>query len=667
MTTSLAAHASPTLEWLRGIESVAIPVYQREYRWTQAACEQLLDDARAAADRPAGNTHFIGSLLVKPDHAGGLTLVDGQQRITTLMLLVGSIREHASASGAHEDVVAAANDVLVTPSRAGALRLITHQRFQSLLNDLLMTGMSGGEVEGNPFADNYQFLLDRIAEDWPQIWQGLQRLEQVTISLGEHSNAQQIFESLNSTGAPLADDELIHNYVHMGRTFAEQSELESGTWSPIENATAGATREFWRDYLVLTADEVPDFTGGFGVYRTFRERFPDPLEDISLERQAEWRRLAEGYRAILHPENEPDDEVANQLRLLGTFGGTPRPFILAVYDDYRAGLIRRERVVAALEQMQTMLIRRGLVGLATPLPMVGLLCRELRAQGYDEWSGLVARTPEDAHVRLALTHTTLPHADYVLSRLQGAKGRDTGLQIEHIHPQNPNDNWSGDGSSTWGELSINKQARYRTLLNTIGNLTLLEAPLNQGASNRSFLAKGEFYRQSAIKENTVLAGLTLWDAAAIETRTRTLVEDFVGAWPRPRGVPVAEASDLIRVVDLARPALRGYPEVFEHAEFRGALWGDVQTSKQLLVRLVQDLCQLDRGRVTDSQYGYLVRTTREPRKAHDRLSNGEWLYTGWAHQYLLEVAQTLVTEFGLEDHLRVKLIDSVFDSVPSGA
>lgn len=666
MTTTVDASAGTTLDWLRGVPSLAIPVYQRDYRWTPATCERLLDDALAAAHRSPGETHFIGSLLVKPDDAGGLTLVDGQQRITTLMLLVAAIREHASASIHNADIADAANDVLRAPSPSDAIRLTTHERFHGLLSALLTKGLSAAEAAGNPFADNYGFLLERTADRWPEVWRGLQRLEHVTISLGEQSNAQQIFESLNSTGAPLSDDELIHNYVHMGRTFAEQTEIENTTWVPIEEATEGATREFWRDYIVLTGDEVVDFTGDFGIYRAFKERFPDPIADVTPERRAEWLRLAEAYRAILRPRYESDPGIAAQLRLLQTFAGAARPFILALYDDYGRGRITSEALTGRLEQLQIMLIRRGAVGLATQLPMVGVMCREWRTLGHEAFDGMVQRTPEDPHVRLTLTHSKLPHAGFVLRRLQGVEPEnELDLQIEHIHPQNPADWWSGDGSSTWAAHAIDEQARYRALLDTIGNLTLLEAPLNQGASHRSFLDKRNYFRRSSVRPTKMLADLTAWDLKAIEERTQTLVEEFVRAWPRPGGRPMTKGDELIRVVDLATPALRGYPKVFEHAEFRGALWGEVSTAKQLLVRLVDELCLLDRRRLAESENGRLVVATRVPRKSYERLANGEWLYTGWAHRYLLQTAQSLAREFDLQDELRVKLIS--LEEEPAGA
>ena len=213
------------------------------------------------------------------------------------------------------------------------------------------------------------------------MWRGIHRLEHVAVSLLPQANAQQIFESLNSTGAALADDELIHNYVHMGRTHDEQVELETRFWVPIEEATAGAHRAFWRDYLVLTADRQPDFTGDFGVYRAFRERYAH-RDDLTQDVLGDWRKHAERYAVLLRPEQETDPEIAKQLRQLATFEGAPRPLLLGVYGDYRDGRIAKDTLLATLADIETMFIRRAVVDLSRGLSVVGTLCRELRSGGY---------------------------------------------------------------------------------------------------------------------------------------------------------------------------------------------------------------------------------------------------------------------------------------------
>lgn len=652
-TTTTAARSWNTVDWLRSVATVAIPVYQRDYRWTQATCEQLLSDVRRLAAAGPGRTHFIGSVLAAADDVGHLTLVDGQQRVTTLMLMLAAVRDVAAATDpAIAEEVAS---IIVQADDASRPKLRPHERHDEVVRRLLSG--TGAAVGDSTFEANHLALVEQIEDDWRTVWVGIQRLEHVVIELGGRSNAQQIFESLNSTGARLSDDELIHNYVHMGRVHAHQLELEQETWLPIERATGGALREFWRDFLVWSADEQPDLSGEFGVYRAFRRRYPDPQADLTAEVRATWVQHAEWYAILLDPSGEKDEDVAVQLRLVRAFEGTPRPLLLGMYGHYSQGRIDKATFVNALERLQTMLVRRALVNLERDLGMIGRLCRELRADGYP-LEGFVRRTPEDPQVRLALSHGSLPHAGYVLVRLQRPDPSLTNLQVEHIHPQTPSSRWSGDGgATTWGDLTTENQAEYRTVLNTVGNLTLLEAPLNQGASNRSFRNKAAYYARSSVPETRGLADVDIWDYQAIKRRTDRLIADFLETWPRPSAAPMDEPDTLVRVVDLPRVPVRGYPEMFEYAVFEDEIWGEVRTVKQLLVRLAHELWTRDPDLLRSSEHGGFVQAERAPGKAHERLPSGLFLYTGWANQYLLQLSQEYVATFGLEDRVKVRLPD----------
>ena len=134
------------------------------------------------------------------------------------------------------------------------------------------------------------------------IWNGVQKLEHVSITLGERANAQQIFESLNSTGEPLRDHELIHNYVLMGLSHAEQTEIEEEYWLPIEENTGDAIGAFWRHYLVMLTGREVAVTGGRGVYEAFHDQFPR-LGIENLRAQAEpvarvFRHLSDAARSF---------------------------------------------------------------------------------------------------------------------------------------------------------------------------------------------------------------------------------------------------------------------------------------------------------------------------------------------------------------------------------
>src|SRR5690606_4140019 len=150
--------------------------------------------------------------------------------------------------------------------------------------------------------NNYAFFRSQVpASEVARLWRGLRRLEHVSINLGVDANAQQTFESLNSTGAPLRDHELIHNYVLMGLTHAQQQAIESEFWLPIAASTADAIGEFWRHYPIATIGRELDVEGDRSVYDSFRHLFPKLDHETLLGHAGRWRELSEVYRVMLDP------------------------------------------------------------------------------------------------------------------------------------------------------------------------------------------------------------------------------------------------------------------------------------------------------------------------------------------------------------------------------
>src|SRR5829696_5084599 len=253
--TNIDATAVNTVTWLSAAETtIVVPVYQRQYRWDIGACEQLLGDIRAVADSDDRHMHFIGSVLsslsVDGDSAE-LVLIDGQQRITTLMLLMAAL--HHTVKPEHPELADDLARVLVRSSDPVRTKLRPHRAWAEVFESVVLDRRpADGSLRESRFDDNYAFFRSQISpEEAPRIWGGLQKLEHVAITLGVGANAQQIFESLNSTGEPLRDHELIHNYVLMGLSHAEQSEIEDSFWVPIEQNTGDAIGGFWRHYLVM--------------------------------------------------------------------------------------------------------------------------------------------------------------------------------------------------------------------------------------------------------------------------------------------------------------------------------------------------------------------------------------------------------------------------------
>ncbi|GGF39365.1 DUF262 domain-containing protein [Subtercola lobariae] len=660
--TNIDATAVNTIAWLsEASTAIVVPVYQRQYRWDIGGCEQLLADVRAVADSNARHTHFIGSILAgeAAESDDELILIDGQQRITTLMLLVAALHHTvlAQPQDARDYALAEAlSRVLRRATDHTQTKLRPHRAWAQVFESVVLeTRGPGDALRDSRFDDNYAFFRSQIrADEVTRIWRGLQKLEHVAITLRADANAQQIFESLNSTGEPLRDHELIHNYVLMGLTHAEQSEIEDEYWAPIEQNTGEQIAGFWRHYLVMTSGREVAAAGGRGVYDAFRQRFP--RLDLATLRQhaAEWREYSVAYRTLLEPERAEDATVSRHLGYVNTFGRGTYPLVMRAYRDYAAGVIDKGALVETLEQVQSLLLRRTVVGVSTDR-LVARLCRA-RAEGRASLARAIARiTPSDERVRVALKYSELPHAAYVLGRLAGLEHRG-GLDVEHVFPSAPADSWSGDGTRAWADLTDDEQNSFRALGGTLGNLTLLEQPLADRAADASFADKRVLYAQSEVSTTRELAHTEAWSTAAIAARTVRLTEAFVRVWARAATGGIDD-DGLTPVLDAVRR--RGWPRnwerEFEYVEYRGEHW-EVYDVKYLFNRIFKRLWADARPSVIafSAERGGPIYESQAWNGHWDALDETHFLYMGWDSKYMLTAVQGVLDEAGIAPEVFVK-------------
>ncbi|MDR6866101.1 hypothetical protein J2Y69_000686 [Microbacterium resistens] len=654
--TNVEATAVNTIEWLSAPgTAIVVPVYQRQYRWDIGGCEQLLNDVRAVAGEDDAHRHFIGSILSAQDDAGSgadLILIDGQQRITTLMLLVAAL--HHAIRDVDPGMAAELERVLVRADDTARTKLRPHHAWADLFESVVLDRRGTDDRESR-FDDNYAFFRSQVqAEEAPSIWRGLQKLEHVSITLGAEANAQQIFESLNSTGEPLRDHELIHNYVLMGLSHAEQLDVEESYWLPIERNTGETIGAFWRHYLIMTTGREVAVAGEHGVYSAFRQGFPRlSLDELRAQAQV-WREFSDIYRVLLDPAQETDPDIRRQLGYVNTFGRATYPLVMSAYRDYSLGSIGKDALLATLEDVQSLLLRRTVVGVPTDR-LIARLCRA-RAEGPERLLRAIARiTPSDERIRVALKYGELPHAAYVLGRIEDVEDA-AAHDVEHIVPLAPHDGWSGDGRRPWSEYTEDEQNSHRALATTLGNLTLLEQPLAERVFGASFPDKRDAYARSRIAATRALADRETWGTAAVSERTSQLTDAFIAVWKRP-AVTEIDDDGLTPILDAVRR--RGWPQgwdrEFEYVEYRGEHW-EVYDVKYLFNRVFR------RG-WTDTRDAVLAYSARRGGPIYDEKAwNGQWdeldehhfLYMGWDSKYMMGAVQGLLEESGLAAEVFVK-------------
>ena len=356
----------------------------------------------------------------------------------------------------------------------------------------------------------------------------------------------------------------------------------------------------------------------------------------------------------------PDAAVGAQFASLGTFGRGVYPLVLRLYRDHIHGELAHDELIASLEQLQSLLLRRTIVGVTTDR-LVARLCRAAQL-GRDELVHAIARiTPSDERTRVGLKYSALPHARYVLGRMSGV-GAEAGWDLEHIAPTAPGDDWSPDGIRRWAELSDDEQNSFRALAPTLGNLALLEESLFERAFDAAYPAKRAVYGDSALALTREVADAEVWSTAAIARRTEQLTERFLQVWRRPAVVSIDD-DNLTPILDAKqrRGWPRGWEREFDYVEFRGEHW-EVKDIRYLFHRIFQRLwaeSPASRQSVMDfsARRGGPVYPAMAWNGQWDRLSADEdspFLYMGWDSRYMLAAVQGVLEEAGWASEVFLK-------------
>ena len=268
------------LKFLKQSPQFVIPIYQRTYSWTERECHQLWDDILRTGSNDAIAAHFTGSIvyiekgLYQVSSHSPLLVIDGQQRLTTVMLILEALARRVG-EGEPVDGFSAKklrSYYLLNPLEEGEhgfKLLLTQTDKQSLL--ALMQQKPQPAEPSLRITENFAFFEERvrgIGADLTPLCKGLAKLMIVDISLSrDQDNPQLIFESMNSTGRALSQADLIRNFILMGLDNPQQTRLYEDHWRPMEVAFGQGAYDtnfdgFMRHYLTLkTNGENPKHTG----------------------------------------------------------------------------------------------------------------------------------------------------------------------------------------------------------------------------------------------------------------------------------------------------------------------------------------------------------------------------------------------------------------------
>lgn len=557
----MKATEAKLLNFLQKSGQFIIPIYQRTYSWTPKQCEQLWHDILRAGRSEAIPGHFVGSIvyvekgLYSVSSLPQLLVIDGQQRLTTISLLIAALAQELGEGETVEGVTARklANYYLLNPEEDGELRyklLLTQTDRETLTR--IVAGKPLPADHSIRIAENFAFFQERIkqsAHELAAIYRGVVKLLIVDISLNrDHDNPQLIFESLNSTGLDLSQADLIRNYVLMGLERPLQEQLYEEHWRPMERSFGQAdyTRlfdRFMRDYLTVKTGAIPNITA---VYAEFKQFVARPDTGTVTDVVTDIHRYS-AYFVAIALERETDKELAEAFSDINALKvDVAYPFLLELYHDYATGRLARHEMLTVLRLVESYVFRRAVCGIPTNSlnKTFANLAKEIDKSRYLEsvqaafllMTGY-RRFPDDEEFMRELQVKDLYNfrsRNYWLRKLENHGRKERVLveeyTIEHIMPQNEelSPAWRHELGDRWQEI-------HTKYLHTIGNLTLT-AYISE-LSDRPFAEKRDMrggFAESPLRLNIGLGQLAQWDEEAIKARSERLAVKASRVWAAPQ-------------------------------------------------------------------------------------------------------------------------------------
>ena len=550
------------LEFLKKSPQFVIPIYQRTYSWTKKECGQLWDDIVHTGEDDAIAAHFVGSIvyieqgLYQVSSQSPLLVIDGQQRLTTVMIILEALARHLGDKEPVEGFSARKlrNYYLLNPleeGERGFKLILTQTDKQSLI--ALMRQMTPPEESSVRIMDNFDFFEKQIkglGGDISGLCKGLAKLVIVDISLSrDQDNPQLIFESMNSTGRELSQADLIRNYILMGLEPSQQTQLYEEHWRPMEVAFGQKAYDkhfdsFMRHYLTIRSGEIPNVRA---VYEAFKDysRVPEVAEAGVGALVADVHAYADYYCAMALGQEANKDLASPFSDLRELTVDVAYPFLLELYDDYANDWLTSEDFVQAVRLVESYVFRRAVCDIPTNSlnKTFATISRSLKKDQYIEsiqayFLNLPSyrRFPSDVEFRQKLTERDLynfSRRTYFLRHLENYDRKEHvsvgEYTIEHILPQNPN------LSTEWQQaLGIEWERVQETWVHTLGNLTL--TGYNAEYSDRSFSEKRDMpggFKESPLRLNYGVGTEQNWNEDTIRKRAERLAAQAIEIWTIP--------------------------------------------------------------------------------------------------------------------------------------
>lgn len=638
-----------------------IPVYQRNYTWKKnKQVKQLLSDIENIL-RGETKKHFIGTIVYNIVNTNFMVrereVVDGQQRLITMFLISYALRNIARDRNESDIETALTNSYLENPGENRyKYRLqpsVSDDDAYSYITKDMVSAYSGDSI----VMENYKYIYDKLNEfvekySLMDVINAVRMLYIVRIELDPDDDAQQIFESINSTGEKLTAADLIRNYILMRRTNQEQEDIYKKYWLNLEMILPDSKKlaEYIRFYLAVktyTLTTEKDLYDAFKEYWKSKNGFSN-YESILTDMV----NFARHYNR-LYLENSVDElgESISDYRRLQSY--MPAPFTMSILEHLRLNHITNQQAIDVLVMLNTYLIRRYINGQDTsaisrffPSYLKKVESQLLVYGNYSKYTeiciyflvnenmGKSAFMPDDIQIRSYLETANaymLSNIRIVLDKIECYKNPApvdlSALSIEHIMPQTQ--------SEYWANVSGMDIDAYTKTVNLIGNLTLASKSDNSKMSNRNFDDKKKIlYSTKHLKLNEEIINKQNWTVDDIYLRTQRLIDKIIEIYPYKKSNYQIVGLDNSRNITLEAKGIVAFGYLNEDNTL--TVYADSQIKYNILPisnslkEMRDDLLQRDIVEFKNGQYIFVQSYTfNSPSAATDFIlggSNNGWQY-----------------------------------------
>ncbi len=528
-----------------------IPIYQRVYSWEKEQCKQLWDDIIKTGGNDQMNGHFIGSIVFVHDgiyttNYNELLIIDGQQRLTTITLLLTALRDHLIDEVKRKEIE---DHYLINSDKDGdkKFRLILSESDKDTLLSLIDENKRKPSEPSLKIVENFKLFEKWIRKNTDKletIFKGLDKLMVVEISLERgKDNPQLIFESMNSTGKDLTQTDLIRNYILMGLEPEKQKIFYKKYWRAMEedfkqNETLFS--QFVRHYLTIKTREIPNINKVYEAFKRYQQERGIETETLLQDLQKYC-----GYFCQIAFKKEANKDLNKALGFLVDLEmDVIYPLLLELYSDYSDGVLSKDDFRRSIALIESYICRRAVCGLSTnSLNKVFVsFTKKINKDQYLEsikahflsletTKGKFPKDSEFKNLFITIDFYRFKKREYFFERLENFDRKERvythEYTTEHIMPQKLEEEWEKD-------LGENFQEIHNKYLHTIGNLTL--TGYNSDYSNKSFQEKRDMekgFKDSPLRLNQGLRDLKSFGEEEIKKRANDLADLALKIWTYP--------------------------------------------------------------------------------------------------------------------------------------